>query len=70
MINNLTPEMQKRLDLWKANTLPVKSADILRKKSPGNYVARHKDYGDDFSDFENKEKDREQQNNSIFTGLK
>lgn len=50
--NNLTPKMLERLEKWKANVLPVKSADILRGKSPGNYVARSRDYGDDLSDFE------------------
>lgn len=33
-MNNLTPEMQKRLDKWKQNTLPVKSVEALRGKPP------------------------------------
>lgn len=51
---DLTPAMRARLEKWRANVLPVKSADILRRKSPGNYVARKRDYGDDMSEFEPK----------------
>lgn len=57
-LNNLTPEMQARLDKWKANVLPVKSADILRGTSPGNYVARRRDYGDDMNEFQPKQEDK------------
>lgn len=52
---NLTPDMQARLAKWRANVLPVKSADTLRGRSPGNYVARKRDYGDDMSEFKPKE---------------
>jgi hypothetical protein len=47
--------MQARLAKWRANVLPVKSADILKGRSPGNYVARKRDYGDDMSEFKPKE---------------
>lgn len=52
MFNDLTPEMQERLDKWKANILSVKSSNTLRKKSPGNFVSRRGDYGDDTRDIE------------------
>lgn len=68
-MNDLSPEMQKRLDLWKANILNVKSQEIFKHKSPGNYVARNRDYGDDFSDIDNKKKN-DDPNKSIFTGCK
>lgn len=51
-MNNLTPEMQARLDKWKESVLPVKSGDILRERSPGNYVPRSRDYGYDMSEFD------------------
>ncbi len=54
-MNNLTPEMQARLDNWKSNILPVKGASILKRKSPGNFVPRQRDYGDDISDYEKKQ---------------
>ena len=66
--NDLTPVMQARLEKWKKNVLPVKSADILRGKSPGNFVPRHKDHGDDFRDLE---QDAQQNlHNQIFRGYR
>jgi hypothetical protein len=52
--DDLTPAMRARLEKWRANVLKVKSADTIREKSPGNYVPRKKDYGDDMSEFEPK----------------
>lgn len=51
-MEKLTPQMQARLDKWRKNILPVKSAGILKGKSPGNYVPRGKDYGDDMNEFD------------------
>jgi hypothetical protein len=51
-LGNLTPRMKERLEKWRKNTLPVKSAEIFRRRSPGNYVARRMEHGDDMSDFE------------------
>ena len=31
-MNDLTPEMQARLDKWKANLLPVKGREVLEGK--------------------------------------
>jgi len=67
--NDLTPVMQARLDKWKQNVLPVKSADILRGKSLGSQRQVRGDYGDDIRDFEKKDQDawaRELQNNPIY----
>lgn len=47
--------MQERLDRWKANVLPVKSASILKRKSPGNFVPRRRDHSDDIREFESKQ---------------
>lgn len=52
--NNLSPSMQERLEKWKKNVLPVKSADIFRKRSPGNFVSRRGDHGDDMEAFKKK----------------
>lgn len=65
--------MQARLDKWKQNILPVKSADILRGKSQPNFVPRQRDYGDDIRDYERKEEaawNREFQNNPIYNGYR
>ena len=52
--SKLSPRMQKRLEEWRKNILPVKSAKIFKPYRP-NFVARRGDYGDDISDFEMKE---------------
>ncbi len=57
MDNNLSPSMQERLDKWKANLSRIKTPEILKKKSPGNFVPRHRDYGDDMKEFEEKPKE-------------
>lgn len=65
-MDGLNPEMQARLDKWRLNTLPVKSADILKGKSQPNFVPRQRDYGDDMSDYDRKEQaiwNKEYQNN-------
>lgn len=49
--DKLTPQMQARLEKWRKNTLPVKSADKIRGPSQSNRNVRG-DYGDDISDFE------------------
>ncbi len=54
MINDLTPQMQERLDRWMKNTLPVKSADIFRRKYVTNRPV-NRDYGDDIRDYEMKQ---------------
>lgn len=72
-MNDLTPEMQSRLDAWRKNPLPVKSAEKLRGKSPGNFVPRQWDYGDDIRDYEKKEAEawnREVQNNPMYRGYR
>ena len=72
-MNDLNPDMQARLDKWKQNILPVPSADILRGKSPPNFVPRQRDYGDDIRDYERKEEaswNREFQNNPIYNGYR
>jgi len=52
-MNNLSKQMQERLDAWRKNTLPVAST----KKVTGNYVGRRGDYGDDIRDFERKDEE-------------
>lgn len=67
-MNNLSKEMQERLDKWRKNTLPVTSSEKVRGPKPTNYVARG-DYGDDIRDFERKENEawnREFQNNPMY----
>lgn len=54
-MDDLTPQMQSRLEEWRKRTLSVKSAGKVRDPSPGNYVPRQRDYGDDISDYEKKE---------------
>jgi hypothetical protein len=51
-MDNLTPQMQARLDRWRKNILPVKSAEKIRGpwQSKSRNVSR--DHGDDLSDFE------------------
>jgi len=71
--NDLTPVMQARLDKWKANALPVKSADILRGKSLSSCRQVRGDYGDDIRDFERKDQEawaKELQNNPIYRGYR
>lgn len=52
--NNLSHLMQERLDKWKKNPPSVKNHVPRKEKSPGNYVARRRDYGDDMKEFERK----------------
>lgn len=52
--DNLTPAMRARLEKWRANVLPVKSTETIKVKSPGNYVPRKRDYGDDMNEFKPK----------------
>ena len=47
--------MQKRLDLWRLNPIPVKKL-IEKKQSPGNYIARRRDHGDDHEAFHKEKK--------------
>lgn len=64
-MNNLSDEMQARLDKWMANPLPVKAAEKVRGS---NYVSR-RDYGDDIRDFERKDAEqweREFNSNPIY----
>ena len=56
-MNDLSPEMQARLDKWKANVLPVPSADKIRSKPIPSFVSRHRDYGDDIIDIEKKQQE-------------
>ncbi len=49
--NDLIPIMQERLNKWRTNASPVKSANIPNLKSPGNFVSRKRDYGDDMNEF-------------------
>lgn len=58
--DNLTPAMRERLERWRKNVLPVKSAEVLRGSSPGNYVARRRDHGDDLQEFENLRNQKKQ----------
>ena len=44
MTNNLDPEMQARLDQWRAHPLPVKSLLDIRKK--GMFIPRRQNHGD------------------------
>lgn len=72
-MNDLSPEMQSRLEKWRANPLPVKSAEFVRGKSPGNFVPRHQDYGDDIRDYERKqdvEWSKEFNSNPIYRGYR
>lgn len=70
-MNDLTPEMQSRLDEWRKHTLDGKSAEKVRGKSPGNRAPIQRDYGDDIRDYEKKEAASwalEVQNNPIYRG--
>ena len=63
-MNDLSYEMQKRLDKWMANPLPIPSA----KKVRGNNYIRG-DYGDDVRDYERKDAEqweREFNSNPIY----
>lgn len=53
MKNDLSPMMQERLEKWMKNTLPVKSAEIFKRK-PEVRRQIFGDYGDDIRDFEAK----------------
>ncbi len=44
MTNNLDPEMQARLDKWRANPLLVKNLEDLQKK--GMFIPRRQNHGD------------------------
>ena len=44
--NNLTPQMQERLEKWRKNMLPVPSAVVVRGLNPGVYAVRKGDNGD------------------------
>lgn len=57
MFNDLSPKMQERLEKWKANVLPVPSAEKIRSKPTGVFVPRHRDYGDDIKDIEAKQEE-------------
>lgn len=73
MPNDLTPKMKERLEKWRKNTLPVKSAEKVRGKSPSNYRTVRGDYGDDIRDFEKKDQEawaKELQNNPIYRGYR
>lgn len=50
--------MQERLDKWKANVSRVKNPFTQKPKSPGNFVSRKKDYGDDMNEFQEKPKEK------------
>lgn len=58
--NNLSALMQERLEKWRANTMTNKTTGMLRdsfkNQSPGNYVSRRRDYGDDLEEFKQREK--------------
>lgn len=72
-MNDLNPKMQERLEKWKADLLTVKGVDILKKKSPGNFVPRQRDYGDDIRDYEEKEAkawQEELSNNPMYIGYR
>lgn len=52
-MSDLSQAMQERLDTWRKR---VPNAIRVRKeKSPGNYVQRRGDYGDDIRDYQEKE---------------
>jgi hypothetical protein len=42
----LSEEYQKRLEIWRKNTIEVKSAELIRGPRQTSYVAR-KGYGDE-----------------------
>lgn len=73
MADDLTPMMKERLEKWRKNHLPVKSAEKVRGKSPSNYRQVRGDYGDDIRDFEKKDQEawaKELQNNPIYRGYR
>jgi hypothetical protein len=51
-MEKLTPRMQARLDKWRKNTLPVKSAEKIRSNSQSKCRPVGRDHGDDLSDFD------------------
>ena len=64
--NDLSPEMQARLDKWKAQILPAKKVETFQRGFQHAFVPRRGDYGDDISDIENRQRDewnRERENN-------
>ena len=50
--NNLSPEMQARLDKWRSPPLPVQKTETFCDSH--TFVARRRDYGDDISDIEKR----------------
>lgn len=61
-MEGLTPAMQLRLDAWRKGSHRVQSTPY---KSPGVFVSRRGDYGDDLRDYEQKEQDAWKRNNEI-----
>jgi hypothetical protein len=51
-IGNLMPDMQERLEKWRAKVLPVKSEEKVRGKSPLKRRYLRGDYGDDITEDE------------------
>lgn len=73
MADNLTPQMKERLEKWRKSTLPVKSAEKVKRPLPSNYRQVRGDYGDDIRDFEKKQDEawaKELQNNPIYRGYR
>lgn len=73
MVDDLSPLMKDRLEKWRKNTLPVKSAEKVRGPSPSSSRPVRGDYGDDIRDFEKKQDEawaRELQNNPIYRGYR
>jgi hypothetical protein len=45
--NDLSPEMQARLDRWKERLPPPKNAGLFKNRDVPSYVARRGDHGDE-----------------------
>lgn len=52
MQNNLSQLMQARLEKWRNNQQPVKSAEKLRGSSHSSHRQVRGDYGDDIQDYQ------------------
>jgi hypothetical protein len=48
---SLNPNMKARLEKWRQIVSNAVKQEMPKRKSPGNYVARSKDYGDDINTF-------------------
>lgn len=52
LYGDLSPEKIARLEKWRKHVLPVKTAQLFKKKPLPTFVSRKRDYGDDLKEFQ------------------